>query len=292
MLFRKSAQNKKPSGRVAIIGNSPLAFFLAYLLQNNNFEVFFLTTSSKLPAQSVSVTLKTDSFQTKHFFVNYKDTLPFSVDFYCIASSPDSYKKDFLLIQSTSLKDIPILNFSYIYNRHLFEEKKDLNLIPVYSTCWLNFEKNTLEVLSGKTVFEICCPIKNFGSYETLFKNPFVETKNISNSKPSLWQHLIPFILSHLFIASYKKDFLFHLKQKDVREQILNALRELCALAKQEKEEVKESDVLAFLYTIPDEYKSKFSNPLDLSVLASLVPQLSYFDTPALYKLFSLANKS
>ena len=292
MLFRKSVQNIQPSGRVALIGDSPLAFLLAYLLQNNNFEVFFLTASSKLIYQSVSITLKTDSFQAKRFSVNYKDALPFSADFCCIASSPDNYKKDFLLVQNSALKDTPVLNFSHLYNRHLFGEQKDLDIIPVYSTCWLNFEKNILELQGGKTIFEICCPAKNFGSYEPLFKNPLVETKNISNSKPSLWQHLVPFILSHLFIASYKKDFLSHLKQKDVREQILSALRELCTLAKQDKEEVKESDVLAFLYTIPDEHKSEFSNPSNLSVLASLVPQVSYFDTPALYKLFSLANKS
>ena len=295
MFFKKRPSlTEKPQKKVVIIGNSPLAFLLACLVQNNNFEVSFLTSPQNLSAQRLhsSLVLKTDGFRTKHFSVPCTDNLSFSAHFCIIASSPKDFKTDFLLSQNTFLNKATIFNFSHLYNHRLFEQVPNQNILPCYSTLYLNFEKNTLDLLSNKIAIDIVNTPKEFSDNASLFKNPSVEIKNISVSKPCFWKHFIPFFMRELLLTAYKKDLPALLNQTDVRKQIFTAINELCALSKDADKKTKAEDVLALLYTVPDKYKSEFLKSENTPVLAELLPQISYFETPVLFKLLSLANKS
>ena len=295
MFFKKKPiLSEEPRKKVVIIGDSPLAFLLACLAQNNNFDVSFLTSPQNLSAQKLheSLLLKTDGFRTKHFSVPSTDTLSSSPDFCVIASSPKNFKTDFLLSQNTFLEKVTILNFSHFYNHSFFEQLQNKNVVPCYSFQYLNFEKNTLNLLTNKIMINILGAPKEFSYLASLFRNPSVEIKNISASKPSFWKHFIPFFIRELLLMAYKKDISVLLNQTDVRKQISTAIDELCALSKNAHEIVKADDVLAFLYTVPDGYKSEFLKNESSSILAELLPQISYFETPFLFKLMSLANKS
>ena len=293
MFFKKQKSlPQKKSQKILIIGDSPLAFFLAHTLQINDISVSFLIRpqNSMKPKLDKHLMFKNTSFQTTRFLISYTDDLLTKADFCIIASSLEKYKQDFLLLQNLFSNNIPILNFAHIYNHRLFANYKEKNIIPAYFTGWLNYEKEMLEMVNNKSIINLCCSPKDFENYKTLFKNPLIEIKNISPQKFHLWKHLAPFIISNLLLAAHPKDLSKTLSQKDNRDLVSSAIKEVCALAEKENETLKESDLSAYLYTIPTQYKSEFLKQKSLFTLLDTLPQISYFETPSLYKLFCLAN--
>ena len=292
MFFSKPAPAPASLTRVAVIGTSPLAFFLADVLQNNCCAVTILMAANKLNTYTrrSSLNVKLSNFQNRHASFSFAAKLDSAADFVFIASSPEDSRNDLLLLQDPLLKSAPLINLSSFYNRRIISQfnKSD---IPAYFNGWLNLEKNSLHLLERSPVLELCCDAETAVTIKALFADSPVSLTFPAPSPNLFWQHLAPFLLGNLLVLSAGRDISSVLLQNDIRRQTDTAVNELCKLAKAEKVSLDPANILPRLYAFPDNYQSEFSSPQSFAALSALIPGINRFDTPALYGFLANAAK-
>ena len=290
MFFSRLKQSSVPSrGSVAIIGSSPIAFLLADIIQTNNFKTTLVVSSKELAQNYLPkfLTIQSLSLQNHQVSFNYSDTLPV-VDFCIIASKPEKAKTDVLLLSKNILNEIPVVNFSHLYNKDIIKELDISSVYPGYFNSWLISEKNTLKLLERKAEIHIQGTAEKITPLLPLFENSIVNTSTISPNKKYLWHYLIPYFLCNLILLGKPgQNLLSVLQQQDYREQINTAAKELCCIAKAQKESVSETDIFSKLYNVPNTYKTSISSIYSFQAFISLIPEINKFETPALYELLS-----
>lgn len=279
---------------IAVIGTSPLAFFLADLLQLNGCGVTILVPASKLEAYSrlSPFTIKPTKFQTRHTGFVFASTLDFLPDFIFLASTPENAATDLLFLTPPAVKTIPLINLSSFYNRKLLPQLVKHKEIRAYFNGQITLEKNTLHLLDKLPKMEIDAVSETVAAIRRLFNETHL---NISlatgTAQTTFWEHLAPFFLGNLLLLSGKGTLPEQLIRPERRRQADSAAVELTALAKKEKVSLDSSAVLAQLYTFVDEYRSEFSSPQGLTKLFAILPEIDPFKTPELYGLCTAAAK-
>ena len=294
MFFSRQPTPSVPSqGTVVIIGESPLAYLLADIVGTNAYTPLMYTRKkdSSLVDLPTSYTVQLIAQKNHQTHVSYTNTINKPVDFCLIASLPEHARTDFLLLENKFLKAVPTLNFSHFYNHTLLAQSPHENIFPAYFEGWLNFQKNTLLVLDHKLEAAMSFPAKTPHPFAPLFENSILNLTLSDPQKKIFWHHLIPYFLGNLILLNYRKSTPDVLKQQDCRELLNRAAKELCDLAKKDKESISETDVFSKIMQIPTTYKPRLSTPQNLHALFSLVPEVSKFTTPALYDLLKGANK-
>ena len=293
MFFGKTTPSPaEPDKHIAVIGTSPLAFFLTDILQLNGCAVTILVSESKLETYShlSPFTIKTAKFQTRHTNFVFSSALDFSPDFIFLASAPENAALDLLFLTSAVFKIIPLINLSSFYNHKLLPQLTKHKEIRAYFTGQINLEKNTLLLLDKLPKMEIDAVSETVTSVRRLFNETHL---NISlatgTSKTIFWEHLAPFFLGNLLLLDGKNSLHEQLIHPDRRQQADVAASELAALAKKDKASLDSSAVLAQLYTFVDEYRSEFATPAGFTRFLSLLPGINPLTTPGLYKLCTAA---
>lgn len=287
MFFAKPAKETSiPETETIVVGTSPQAFFLGDVLQNKNCAITFLVPENKMPlyAKNFSLTLRPSGFQNRRAEFSFASAVKKRPAFVFLASSPEDAKNDILLLTAANLKDVPIINLSFAYNRRLLANFADASAFPAFLDGQFLFEKNVLTFANRPQNLEICAPADTVNALKSLFG----QTLNINRSNDPddlFWQNFAPFFLGSLITIAQNQNMSSCLNNPQIRRSADSALKELSVLAQNEKSAFDDSKALTALYGFADNCKSEFTTPQKINALLNCFPQINRFDTPSLYEL-------
>ncbi|MDD7313347.1 MAG: hypothetical protein PUH03_03220 [bacterium] len=291
MLFSKqpTPKNKK----IAIIGTSPLAFYLSDTFIENGYNVKQIVPLNLLDnfTHSGAITVKSSLYKNHRQEFSFTSELKNDVDFCFLASAPENYRSDLLLLTNSFLKNIPLINLSSFYNHFLFNEQADYQEIPAFFKGWINFDGVTLQPLEKQSRLILECPIEKAVEIKKLFDDTPFNLIFAENNKNTFWQNLAAFFLTNLLLTSYSQSISKIFADKETRAIADKAIKELCFLAKKEKVFLEPSKILTDIYACPDEYKSEFSSAKGIHVLGQLIQNLTPFETPEVQNLLNTTVK-
>jgi hypothetical protein len=290
MFFYKGKKNTDTKlGKVVIIGTSPLAFVLADVIQNNNYDVSILT--SKLEKQTFNHTkpfcFKYSNAISHQSSFSFIEDLSSSPDYCILASSLDEISSDFLLLQNLLLKDVPLINFTSCYSKKLTNKQ----IIKAFFKGWLQRDKNNIFSLdrSLEIVFSIN---KSDYSLSNIFSNQHMSVSYNEKSFPNFWEQITPFLIANLLLLKNKQSLSEMLPDKNIRKQIDAILKEISSLAAKSSEKFDSSKALATIYAIPSGYKGDIHLPKSFNNLVSTLTETNHFDTPYLHNLIVSASNN
>ena len=292
MLFSKQPTPKDK--KIAVIGTSPLAFYLSDTFIENGYDVKQIVPLNLLDnfTHSDTITIKSSLYKNHRREFSFESELKAPIDFCFLASSPENYRNDLLLLLTTPLlKNIPLINFSNYYNHRLFNEQKDYQEIPAFFKGWINFDGETLQPLEKQSRLILECPLEKTVGIKKLFNDTPFNLIFTEKSKNTFCQNLAAFFLTNLLLISYNKTISRIFADKETRAIADKAIKELCFLAKKEKVSIEPSKILTDIYACPDEYKSEFSSAKGIHVLGQLIQNLTPFETPEVQNLLNIAVK-
>lgn len=295
MFFSKAPKTAgTPLAKAAVIGTSPLAFFISGSLQNNNCAVINLVSAGKLQkyAQNDTFTICPSDFQNQRHDFSFASAPAEEPDFIFLASSPEDVQNDILLLAHPLLKTAPVINLSFLFNKKILISSNDRKIISAFCRSFFNLEKNTLTFLKRTPEIEICAAPDFMKSLKRLFENTSLSFTVSQEESLLFWQNLIPFFLGNVISLAEKKNVSDSLLQQSVRKLADSALNEFFALAAAEKINLDTSQILPRLYSFPDNYAGEISSVRQFNAFANLLPQISRFETPALFELLSKASKN
>lgn len=278
---------------LAIIGTSPLAFYLADILQNNHYNVTILVAANQLESWSRlgSFTIKPTNFHTHHTNFRFASHLDSSVEYCFIASSPEANQSDLLLLQDSSLATVPIINLSSFYNRDLIAKFTKTKVITAYFSGALSLDKNTLQSLERNPKIELCCDSETASPIKQLFESSVLSFSFSTASITLYWRHFAPFYISNLLLLLYQQDISATLMQPAIRHLADSAINEICRLAAAEKATLEAGDVLTEIYAQANGSQNEFSSTRNFTVFANLLKGVDRFETPALHELLRTTAK-
>ena len=288
MFFSKKSIEKK--GRfVVVVGTSPLAVFLVYVLQENGFDVTVLK-SVKNKEIWQNYTLH-NAFQNQSIDVNICENLNKKPECCFIASSFDEYKSDLFFLSDVFLKDVPVVNFSSFYNHKIIEQMENVNEIRAHFKGWLVKSRKELFLLNRVSEI-IVCENKNKETFlKELLTDKKIDIKNEKDSDKLFFQELAASFLGNLCLLAYKSDISLIVADNEKRKRVDLAISETAKLLKKEKHQIDEQKVLSDIYAFPDGYTSEFDSKQGIDALSKFVDGIDYFETPNLYELFATACK-
>lgn len=282
----------KQDKKIAVIGTSPLAFFLSSTFVENGYDIRHLVPLDKLDTFSHlgALTIKSSLYKNHRQEILFDSELNSPVDFCFLASTPENCRTDILFLLSPFLKEAQIINFSSFYNQDLFKELKHLDETRAFFKGWINFDKGTLQPLEKQSQIILETPLEKTSELKELFNNtPF--SLSSTEGKNVFWQNLAAFFLSNLLLISSNHSMSKIFTDKKLRSLTDCAIKELCSLAEKEKISIDSSKVLADIYACPDNYKTEFTSRKSLYVLGQLIKGITPLATPSLQNLLSTALK-
>lgn len=291
MLFSKQPTPKDK--KIAVIGTSPLAFYLSDTFIENGYDVKQIVPLNLLDnfTHSGAITIKSSLYKNHRREISFESELKVPVDFCFLASSPENYRSDLLLLTNPFLKNIPLINLSSFYNHFLFNEQADYQEIPAFFKGWVNFDGVTLQPLEKQSRLILECPLEKAIGIKKLFDDTPFNLIFAEKNKNTFWQNLAAFFLTNLLLTSYNQPFSKIFADKETRAIADKAIKELCSLAKKDKISLESSKILTDIYACPDEYKSEFASAKGILVLGQLIQNLTPFETPTLQNLLNTAGK-
>lgn len=289
MLFSKSSKNTIVSQtEITIIGTSPQAFFIGDLLQNISCSVTFLVPENQLVRykKSFSLTFRPSGFQNRRVEFSFVSEAKKRPSFVFLASNPEDLKNDLLFLSSATLKDVPIVNLSFACTRRLPESLIPRNVYPAFIDGLFMFEKNILTFVSRPQNLKIQTSSDILSELKNLFGSTLIIHK--ADSPADLfWQDFTPVFLGSLLTQIKHQNISTCLNNSEMRNLADSALKELSVLAKKEKSDFDTSKALTAIYGFADNYTGEFTTKQRLTALMNCFPQISRFETPALFELLA-----
>lgn len=288
MFFTKNVQPPVSQNKnIAVIGTSPLAFFLADTLQNNGCQTTIIVSPAKLDGYKPlnPFTVKPARFQSRHTNFHFASSVDFKPDFCFLASAPTEASSDLLFLSAEPVKLAPLINCSSFYNHRLLPKISPTKEISGYFSGGLNLNKNTLIHLKSLPKLQLCSTSDTAVQIKRLFDDSQISITLSHHNKTFFWEHLSVFFLSNLLLISEPASLVTRLTDPDTRNQAELAAAELVKLAKKHKISLDSSEILAGLYDIEDGSHSEFTTPAALNVLLNILPEINRFDTPSLFRL-------
>lgn len=288
MFFSKASKiNEAPLAKIIVIGTSPQAFFISSSLQNNNCAVTNLLPPSKIQkyAKNNVFTICPSDYQSRRHEFSFASVPAEQADFIFVASSPEDINNDLLLLAHPLLKNAPIINLSFLFNKKIIGQTTDKKTFPAFCRGFFNLEKNTLTFLKRTPEIEICASSDFIKSLKQLFENTPLSFTKISDEASLFWQNLIPFFLGNIISLAEKKNVSDSLLLPSVRKLADSALNELFALTEVKKTALDASQILPQLYSFPDNYAGEIFSIRQFNAFTGLLPQINRFETPALFEI-------
>ncbi len=291
MFFNKKTKTTNSKlGHIVIIGTSPLAFILADIIQNNNYDVSFLV--SKLDSQNFNsckpFSIKYSNTQTNQLYLSFTDNIIKSPDYCILASDLENLKSDFLLLQNPLLKDTNLINFVSNYTQKFINK----TYIPAYFNGWLQRDKNNIIALNKNIEITFFCNNKKDFNISNIFSSPHLSFSYNDKSLPNFWEQTSSFLIANLLILKYKQSPSCLLLDENIRKQVDAILKEISFLAKKNSENFDSSKSLASIYAIPNNYNGEINNVKSFNNLVPSITSINHFDTPFLHNLIVSATNN
>ena len=289
MFFAKKNKQNNPKAFVTVLGTSPLALFLTYVLQQNNVEVVNLNTSRET-LKSEGYTFKND-FQSQNFYFNSCSFLEKKPEYCFLASSFDEYKNDILALSDNMLKGVPVVNFSSFYNDELIKHIKGIKEIRAYFKGWFVKGKKEIEMLNRIGEIILCADENIEKSLKEMLLCKRTDIKLEKNTKKIFLQTLIPYVLGNLLILAYCDDISKLLLNGNLRQKLDDIIKETIQLLIKDAQQIDKHAILPEIYAFPDNYVSEFDSKQGVFVLSQIIKGADYFKTPGLSELINTAMK-
>ena len=289
MFFFKKEESNKPKRFVVVLGSSPLAMFLTYILQQNNIEVEVLTSMDKVKKQDEYVFKS--NIQSQNFSFKSVRFLEKKPEYCFVASSFNEYKNDLLLLADNIFKDVKIVNFSSFYNREIIKQMEGIKEIRAYFNGWLVKNKKEVVLLNRSSEIKVCCKVEMLSDLQVLLNDKRLDVKIEKNSKKLFLQNLIPWFLGNLLVLSYQRNITELLANNEVRQEVSSVVKEILQLLGCNDNLVDEASVLPNIYAFPDNFVSEFASDRGVLILSEIIKGINGFDTPKTFKLIASAIK-
>ena len=287
MLFFKRNEPDKPKRFMVVLGSSPLAMFLVYILQQNNIDVVVLSSSDKSKKEDEYIFKS--SVQSQRFSFKRVSFLDKKPEYCFVASSFDEYKNDLLMLSEDMFKDVKIVNFASFYNHNIIKQMNNVKEIRAYFNGWLVKNKKELMFLGRTADIKICCKTEYFSDFQEILNDKRATVKIEKNTNKLFLQNFIPWFLGNLLVLSYQKNISVLLADNDIRQELNDVVKEIMQLLIGEDKMIDEASVLPDIYAFPDNFVSEFDSLTGVSVLSEIIKGVNGFDTP---KTFGLIAKT
>lgn len=276
---------------MVVLGTSPLAMFLAYVLQQNNIDVAVFSSLKKDKKEKDGNYIFNNSVQSCEFLFDVVNKLDKKPEYCFLASSIDEYKNDLLSLSDEMLRGVKVVNFASFYNHEIIEQMENVKEVRAYFAGWLVRSKKNLNLLNRNAEIKLCCNNENLDDFQQILNDKKLNIKQEKNTKRLFVQSIIPWFLGNLMILAYQKDISVLLSDNDIRQKIDDVIKEMLSLLKGKERHVDEHSILPDIYAFPDKFVSEFDDLRKVAGLSELIKGADSFNSPKLIDLMAMVLK-
>lgn len=254
----KETQPVEPTSTqpVYILGESPLALFLAAKLTQNGNKVILL--NSKAPATSYQNTefcLKEEyNLQKNNFCIPATSRISTEPQMIIVASNLYSLKSNLSLLPGKSFPNCPLICFNYLENQDIIRSMFGSKAVQAYFKGYLEQDGTTVTAVGPLP--QITISATKDEKFGTVFQNSDIKITEQSNNSINFWEHFAPFIIGYL--SSVPKQHMGDLlNDRENKKQISSAINEICKLAAFEQAPLSENDLFRQLLETPRNFYFK-----------------------------------
>lgn len=287
--FKKN--DDEPKRFVAVAGTSPLALFLAYILQQNNVEVVILDTLKRNKTDKTESWLFKSNFQNQGFSIKFCNELNKKPEYCFLASSFDEYKNDLLALSDDFLKDVKVVNFASFYNHELIEQMENVDEIRAYFTGWLMKSKKDITMLNRNAEIKICSMGNIEKDLQAILNDKKLEVKFGKDSKKAFWQKMAAWFLGNLLVLVYENDVSKIMLNNESRQNADAVIKEVSQILKTKEVHIDTQTLLTDVYAFPDGFVSEYASLRGLNSLSEMIEIPDYFNHPKLFEMIKKALK-
>ena len=286
MFFGKKEVEKKESPfSVVVVGVSPLAFYLAAVLQEKGVDVVVKVSSEQLKkyGKEKNIVVKYSGKLKENVLLHFTDKLDKDVDYCLVASLPKDVKNDFMLLVDDVIKKTKIINLSSCLNAKYFENNEILSPFSAFFDGW--FAKGeTVYSLNTLNNITICCDDDLF----TEMKKLFFETNIVlcKGDDAFLCRKSAEMIVTGLLMMFYEKSISTVVCDKKELGKIELAIKEVCEKLFEENKRIEAKKILQSLYDIPNDARCDFDRKTFLAKINESL-EISSIKTPCVYEMIS-----
>lgn len=281
MFFKRFSQTAKEQSPVKlsngqpvyILGESPLALFLAAKFKQNGNNVFLL--NAKAPAASFKTTeftLKEEyNLQKNSFIIPATSRVAAEPQLIVVASEHYNLKSNLSLLPGKIYPNSPLICFNYIENADIIRPLLGSRTTQAYFKGFLELENTTLTAFGAQPQITLTTPNnkKHAEKFTCMLQKLDIKIIEHNNDPLNFWENFAPFIIGYLSSAQ-RRHITDLLNDKKEQKAISSAITEICRLAAYEQTQLSESDLFRQLLETPRNFYFKKSNRLRTHDVAEL----------------------
>lgn len=287
--FKKN--DDEPKRFVAVTGTSPLALFLAYILQQNNVEVVVLDKLKRNKTDKTESWLFKSNFQNQGFSIKFCNELNKKPEYCFLASSFDEYRNDLLALSDDFLKGVKVVNFASFYNHELIEQMENVDEIRAYFTGWLMKSKKEITMLNRNAEIKICSMENIEKDLQAILNDNKLEVKFGKDSKKTFWQKMSAWFLGNLLVLAYENDVSKIMLNNELRQNTDAVMKDISQILKTKEVQIDTQTLLTDVYAFPDGFVSEYASLRGLNSLSEMIEIPDYFNHPKLFEMIKKAFK-
>ncbi len=279
--------------KIAVIGDSPLAFFLQAYFHNMGYECKLLLSENQANSYRKLGTFTVRSPFMPNF--RHKPEIISSgkqhFDFYIIASSAESFRGDIFFIPDGT--NSRIINLSSFYNHHFLSQLNKPKIINGYAKAHisLNSGKDTLDVYDKDLSIVLSSAGTSALSIGNLFSAPAFSINFVKNFMPLFWQDLCLYFTEELLLATFSGKISELLQDMKSQRQISGIIGELKHILQPTEIHINEGEVLSGIYAVPSEYRGLNFKRTGFINFSNLFSDIRADNTPKIYNLLMQMSK-
>ncbi len=281
--------------KIAIIGDSPLAFFLQAYFLNSGYECKLL-----LPVNQADFFRKLGTLTVRSPFMQpfrYKPEIITSAnqkfDFYFLVSSAESCRSDIFFLPTEKEGTFHIINLSGFYNHRFINHKTNTKIINGFTNphLTLNANKSTLDVFDKDITFFLSAETDTFFNIGNLFSSPSFIISSVKNFPAALWQNLCIYFTTELLLATSPHKISDSLQNTKFHTQLSGIINELKLILQQNKIQINEGEILSSIYAIPNDYLGTAVKKIGFVNFSNIFSGINADTTPKIYNLLMQMSK-
>lgn len=272
MFFKKASHNHSSElddthpeqGIIYVLGDDELAFFLTAKIQESGQKSILLTPSApSFGSKEIKITLKEEyNLQKKDLSLKAGAHIILPPQMIIISCRSNSLRAHMTLLPSLRYPELPIISFNRHTDMESIHSLLGINFYQAYFKGYLTQNGSNLTACGQLPEIIISSATKEDEKL-TLLADKLkqtglklkVEEKDIAN----FWHNNASRIIGYLF-SSPKQHIIEFMNIKENKEALINAIHEICRLAKYEKVKLSEEEIMRELIDTPRNFYYKNSN--------------------------------
>lgn len=257
MLFAKTESQTAPiTLNLAILGTSPLSFYLAAELQKSGHRITVVCRPAEADEFNATDFVFKDSrrLQSRRHNFRFAFELETPPQLLLITSDMPRLRSDLLLLAPSRLSDAPIVSFTPETPSGLISDILNRPVINALFDGWLTREKNHIICFSRRNgvTFGLNETSPQFSFMQDVFTGSGIEVRADENSPRSFWNWFAPRIIAALVIAASGRGLDDLAKSPDGRKLIDAGISEVIILAANDGVRLENTEILSQIYNTPE----------------------------------------